>query len=264
MYSQGGTAKGQETPQVDMVDTFLGLADMVMDDVHLYDQSTSSGIKGAHGEEGHVDGLLETSEFQAGRQKTQATQIDAQGTIPQNPNSELEARLSEVDANMPPHLINKIVRIVFDGLQRSIEWTLSGKSFEQLLELLRSTWVEATGNPNEGQFFPKTMEDTISILSLAGYQDAMVYYTCLKRDHYHNMTKQSATCPVCGSEAAAGIKWLYVGGFCCNLSSVITKDLITYLTIALCHLCFRTCNTNCAMVSDTLNVQDTSVSVETE
>ena len=47
---------------------------------------------------------------------------------------------------------------------------------------------------------------------------------------------------------------------------LISCDLVTGLLSASptqCHLCmFRTCNTNYAMVQDTLNVQDAAVSVE--
>ena len=130
-------------------------------------------------------------------------------SIPIDPTHELKDKLASV--NVPIDMISKIIRVVFDGLHRSVEWTLSVSSFEQLLELLRSTWVEATGNAYEGQFFPKTMEDTLSILRLAGYQDATVYYTCLKKDHFNNMKSASDTCPVCGCSASTAIKWLYVG-----------------------------------------------------
>ena len=186
---------------------------------HIDDQNTPGSHKGGHEDEGNINDHLSDSESQQDSTmppsglETLKTQT-AFDTIPQDPTLELQVRLSGVDVDISPHLISKIVKVVFDGLQRSVEWTLSVRSFEQLLELLRSTWVEANGNAYEGQFFPKTMEDTLSILRLAGYQDATVYYTCLKKDHYHNMVDSSATCPVCGSKASAGIKWLYVGKFC--------------------------------------------------
>jgi hypothetical protein len=188
------------------------------DDIPSFDPSTTGGQELRHGDEvSKIDHLSDSesqpdSNFPPAPQEALETQL-ASDSIPQDPTLELRTVLSGVDGEVPPDLINRIVKVVFDGLQRSVDWTLSVKSFEQLLELLRSTWVEANGNSYEGQFFPKTMEDTLSILRLAGYQDATVYYTCLRKDHYYNMTSSSSTCPVCGSEARSGIKWLYVGGF---------------------------------------------------
>ena len=163
-----------------------------------------------------------------------------------------------MDVDVPPNLINRIVRVVFDGLQRSIEWTLSVKSFEQLLELLRSTWVEATGNPNEAQFFPKQWR--ILFLSSVWQVTRMqlVYYTCLKRDHYHNMTASTATCLVCGSKAVLGLNGYMLVGFAEPQSLNVNSSQFCCLHV------FRTCNTNCAMVQDTLNVQDAPVYVETK
>ena len=110
-------------------------------------------------------------------------------------------------------MIQKIVECLFDGLSKSTKWGLSINSFEDLLCLLQTTWVAASGREEDKMFWPGTMKDTLHILQLAGYQDATEIYTCLESDHYFNMHDVKSNCQFCGKSAKFCIKWLYVGEY---------------------------------------------------
>jgi hypothetical protein len=66
-------------------------------------------------------------------------------------------------------------------------------------------------SPELSSLWPKTLREATKFLKEAGMEDAQEVYTCLKQDHWCNMSSPTEICSGCGSKASDGMKWLWVG-----------------------------------------------------